>query len=365
MFHTKQHNKKLKILFISRAYPPIIGGIENQNYELSVWLPKITPTKTIANTHGKKTLPLFLLYILIILPFISHKYDVILLGDGVLGIASWWTKLFHKNKKFACIVHGLDLTYKNNFYQKWWVQKFIPTCDKLIAVGNQTITEGIKRNIDKSLFTFIPNGIHPEKFIHDEISHDEIYNIIGEKYKDKKRILTFGRLAKRKGVAWFIRNVLPKLDNNYIYIVAGDGIDKENVQTAIKEKHLEDRVVLLGIVSDSTRETLFAGSDILVQPNIKVADDMEGFGISVIEAGVSGLPVLAARLEGLKDAITDGKNGILIKSEDAIAWKQKIEEVFDDNFDRKIFGLQARAYIVENLSWRKISRRYLDILSQI
>ena len=53
----------MKILFISRAYPPTVGGIENQNYELSVWLPKseqVEEVKTIANKYGRKLLPLFL-----------------------------------------------------------------------------------------------------------------------------------------------------------------------------------------------------------------------------------------------------------------------------------------------------------------
>ena len=50
----------MKILFLSRAYPPITGGIENQNYALSVWLPTVTETKTIANLKGKAGLLFFL-----------------------------------------------------------------------------------------------------------------------------------------------------------------------------------------------------------------------------------------------------------------------------------------------------------------
>jgi glycosyltransferase involved in cell wall biosynthesis len=359
---SNKKNEDEHILFISRAYPPVIGGIENQNYELSVWLPKHLPTKTIANTHGKKFLPFFLLRLFLTLPFIVHKYNAILLGDGVLGIIAWWIKLFTKNKKVICIVHGLDLTYKNAFYQKWWVHHFIPKCDKLIAVGNQTIIEGVRRNINKDKFIFIPNGVHPEKFIHDDVPHDAIFDVIGEKYRGKKVLLTFGRLARRKGVAWFIRNVLPQLDNDIIYIVAGTGADQNNIERSIAEKNISNRVILLGHVEESVRNKIFAGAEIFIQPNIKIIGDIEGFGISVIEAGVSGIPVLAARLEGLKDAITDGKNGIFITSEDAYAWKKKIEEVLADDFDRKAFGLHARDHIIENLSWEKISKQYTNIL---
>ena len=55
----------MKILFISRAYPPVTGGIENQNYALSVWLPKISDCYTLANTRGKKFLPFFLPYAIV------------------------------------------------------------------------------------------------------------------------------------------------------------------------------------------------------------------------------------------------------------------------------------------------------------
>jgi glycosyltransferase involved in cell wall biosynthesis len=362
---TKNNSQELKILFISRAYPPVVGGIENQNYELSVWLPKISNTTTIANTHGKKFLPLFLLRLFVTLPFTVKNYDVVLLGDGVLGIVSWWIKLFHKNTKIACITHGLDLTYKNNFYQKWWVHKFILTCDKLIAVGNQTIIEGTKRAIPKDKFIFIPNGVHPEKFICNNIAPDEIFNIIGNEHKNKKILITFGRLAKRKGVAWFIRNVLPQLPNDVLYIVAGNGPDKENIEQAIQKTNQNSKVIMLGYVEDDTRNKLFTGANLFIQPNIKVEGDMEGFGISVIEAGVSGLPVLASELEGLKDAIKNQKNGILVNPEDPKDWKEKILYALSDNFDRQSFGLNARKYIIENLSWQKISKKYLDILKNL
>ncbi|MEN8252085.1 MAG: glycosyltransferase family 4 protein [Patescibacteria group bacterium] len=360
------HQKNnLKILFISRAYPPVTGGIENQNYELSQQLPKITPTKTIANKHGKKFLPFFLVYLFIILPTIAKKYDVILLGDGVLGIVCWWTKLFYKDKKIACIVHGLDLTYKNNFYQKWWVQKFIPTCDKLIAVGNQTIIEGTDRNISKEKFVFIPNGVNIETFIRNDISRDEIFEVIGDEHRGKKILLTFGRLAKRKGVAWFIRNVLPQLPEDVIYVVAGEGADKENIMNAMKETDMNHRVIMRGEVSDEVRTQLFAGADLFIQANIKVEGDMEGFGLTVIEASVSGLPVLASELEGLKDAIKDDKNGILVTPEDSDDWRKKVTLALSDDFDRKAFGKKAQQYNKDHLDWEKIAKDYYDILKNL
>ena len=148
--------QKLKILFISRAYPPTVGGIENQNYELGEWLGKIADVKIIANKRGKNFLPFFLPYAIIKSLFIAKNYDAILLGDGVLSVVGYKLKFFCK-KPVICVVHGLDLTFKNFLYQKLWVEKFIPSFDKIIAVGNETIRIAKEKGISEEKLVFIPN----------------------------------------------------------------------------------------------------------------------------------------------------------------------------------------------------------------
>lgn len=354
----------MKILFISRAYPPVIGGIENQNYELSLWLSEITETKIIANKYGKVSLPVFLPYCTWKALILARKYDVILLGDGVLGIVGWILKIFYK-KPVVCVLHGLDLTYKFWLYKKLWVNFFIKKLDKYIAVGNETVKIAVEKGITKEKVVFIPNGVNTDKFSQ-SYEKSELGKILKEDIKDKKFILTSGRLARRKGVAWFIRNVLPKLSENIIYIIAGEGGDRKNIELTIEKKNLSDRVKMLGRVSDETRNILFKTCDIFVQPNIKIPGTVEGFGISVIEAGASGITVLASRLEGLQDAIKDGRNGFLVDSGNAEKWVQKIEAIFAAGNDfRKQFGLRAAQFVKDNYSWDKIARRYLEELERV
>lgn len=353
----------MKILFISRAYPPVVGGIENQNYELSVWLAKISETKTIANVRGKKFLPLFLPYALIQALFLFKKYDAVLLGDGVLAIVGWILKLFYK-KPVISIVHGLDLTFKNKIYQKLWVGFFLKKPDKLFAVGHETIKAGIERNIPAKKFVFIPNGVDVEKYI-GNYTRKDLESILGEKLDQKKVILTSGRLAKRKGVAWFIDQVMLKLEKNMIYAVAGDGPDRENIKQAIEKNDLSSRVKILGYVTDEARNILLNTCDLFIQPNIKVPGDMEGFGISVIEAASCKLPVIASKLEGLQDAIKDGQNGFLVDPYDAQSYAAKITELLIDDRFRKEFGEKARQFVINNYSWEKISKKYLEEIEKI
>lgn len=355
--------KKVSILFISRSYPPVVGGIENQNYELSEWLSKIANVKKIVNPRGKKFLPVFLPYAKLKSLMAMRNNDIILLGDGVLTPIGYAVKVINR-KPAVCVLHGLDLTYKNYIYQKLWVNFFLKKLDKFICVGQETVRIAKEKGIPEEKLVFIPNGIDTEKYFqpHDRSELEKILNI---KLSDKKVILTSGRLAKRKGVGWFCDNVATKLPENYIYIVAGDGADRKNIEGVIKNKNLSNRVKMLGYVTNEVRDILFNTCDIFVQPNIKVPGDMEGFGISVIEAASCKLPVVASNLEGLKDAIKDGQNGFLVESGNADAWANKINEVLaDDNFRRE-FGQKARQYVVENYSWEKISRRYLEEIKKI
>ncbi len=354
----------MKILFVSRAYPPTIGGIENQNFELSVWLAKYAEVETIANKKGKKFLPIFLPLALIKVLFKIKKYDALLLGDGVLGIIGWIIKKIYPQKKVVCVVHGLDLTFKMKLYSKLWVKKFIKSLDLLIAVGNETVKVAIKKGIPKEKVIFIPNGVDTEKFIGTH-SKEELVEILNEDIKGKSILLTSGRLAKRKGVAWFIENVIPKLNENIIYIVAGDGPDKENIESAIKKTNSEKRVRMLGYVSDKHRNILLNTCDIFIQPNIKIEGDMEGFGISVIEASSCKLPVVASKLEGLQDAIKDNQNGFLIEPCDAEAYAQKIQSLLSDDMERKNFGEKSRRFVVDNYKWENIAKQYIEEIHKI
>lgn len=351
----------MKILFISHTYPPIKGGVEIQNYELFSALSKTEKCTLVAN-RNRKLIPFFLPYATLRAIFTMHKYDVLLLGSGLLGITGWIVKKITR-KPVVAVVHGLDLTYDRKWYQKLWVRTFISYLDKLIAVGNETVRAGVGRGVPESKFVFIPNGIDTEKyFAHHK--REELAKILKTDIAEKYVLLTSGRLARRKGVAWFIRNVLPKLDDKILYTVAGNGPDKQNIIDAITETKQANRVFVLGKVSDQVRDTLFNTCDLFIQPNIKIAGDMEGFGISVIEAASCQIPVIVSKLEGLKDAIKDGENGFLVEPENPEAYVSKINSLLTDETYRKSFGQKARQYVLDNYQWKNIAKRYVEEIEE-
>ncbi|MBP9752178.1 MAG: glycosyltransferase family 4 protein [Candidatus Moranbacteria bacterium] len=352
----------MKILFISRAYPPILGGIENQNAALAEWLPKHAEVTTIANKRGKKFLPVFLPYATLVSLVLAPRHDVVLLGDGVLGVVGWFLKIIYRKKPVFSIVHGLDMSYPSAFYQTFWVKRFLPSLDGLIAVSCATRDLGVGRGISVGKFSVVPNGIVPVDDLQ-IFTEKDLEAFLGMPVSGKRILLTVGRLAKRKGVAWFVRNVLPILPENVLCLVAGAGPEEDHIREAIRESGMEKRARLLGKVSDYDRLMLLRTAHLFVQPNIPVPHDIEGFGIALIEATVEGLPVIASRLEGLQEAIADGQNGILVEPENPESFRIAIGKLLSDEPERKRFGNQAKIFTREHYHWEKISAQYIKILS--
>lgn len=368
----------MRILFISHSFPPTWGGVERQNYHLSEELKKISEIKVIANRKGKAWLPIFLPTAFLKSFFLIPRYDACLLGNGVLAPIGAFLKFIFPKKKFFCVVHGLDITFahKNGLLSKIYKNINIPSLkklDKLFMVGNHTIDEAEKIGISRSHCVFIPNGININELLAPE-SRAEMERILSMDLDSKKVILRVGRFVPHKGVEWFIRNVVPKLPENYIFataggIVSGAAAGNENVfpqcEKAIQELGLKNRVKLIGDINEKDKLILLNSADLYVLPNIQVPGYMEGFGITAIEAGACGRVVVSSELEGLKDAIKNGENGFLLEPENADAWIRKISELLaDDNF-RKTFGEKAKKFTIENYSWDKIARKYLEEIEKI
>lgn len=357
----KENVIPINVLFISRAYPPTKGGIERQNKETFSALSKKCNVQLVRNPYGKAFIPLFLPYAFLIALF-SKKNDIILFGDGVLSVIGFLLRPF-RDDKMVSFIHGLDITFRNPVYQRLWVKHFIPKLDSLIVPSQATWNQALKNGIPKEKLQLIPDGVSIPR-LEARISEENLEKILGRKIQGLK-LFTLGRLVKRKGVEWFIRSVLPLLDQEWVYIVAGDGKERENIQRAVKECQFEQKVILLGEVSEGEKTTLLRNSDVFIQPNISVTGDIEGFGLVVLEAGAHETPVVATSIDGLRDAITDGENGFLINEGDAEKFASRISKLQRDEIFREECGRKSRAFCQENLTWDHMAIRIIEVCKHL
>jgi phosphatidylinositol alpha-1,6-mannosyltransferase len=363
----------MKILFISHSYPPIKGGVEIQNYCLARELQKLCDTKIIANSKGKGRLPLFLPATFFRAFFLMMTRDVCLVGNGVLAPLAAALKFFFPQKRFFSVVHGLDITFgfKSGLLPMIYRNINIPALkrlDKLFMVGNFTISEAERAGIPRSHCVFIPNGVTVSD-LRKKLPKGELSRLFGAPLGNKKVILRLARFVPHKGTDWFIRNVMPMLPDDVVMIAAGyrvsrntagDADNFDDCEEAVKAKNLQQRVRLMPSLPQEDLEILLNTVDLVVSPNINYPGSSEGFGINVIEAAACERVVLASDLQGLADAVKDGRNGFLVEPEDAGQWADKIIKILagGDSFPAD-FGRSAGKYVEENYSWDRISARYL------
>ena len=365
----KDSCSNIKILFITRKYPPSKGGMETVAYGLYTHLSKLTEVELISWGKSNKWLPIVFSYFLIKASqiLLTKKIDVIYLQDGLLApLGIVLKKIFRK--PVVITIHGLDITYNNIIYQ-FLIPRCIKYLDKIICVSHATKEECLKRGIPPEKLIVIPNGIFDTTNMRNEstlkhISRQEIFNQLNIS-DDKKILLSVGRLVERKGFHWFVENVIPKLlevRDDFVYLIVGDGPYRKEIEEIIDKKNLKKHVILLGKVDDQMLSTLYNIADIFIMPNIPVEGDMEGFGVVILEATVHGVPVVASNLEGIKDAVINGKTGVLVEPLNTQKFVEEIVKMMERIKKRKE-KREIKNIVIEKYSWDNISQKYFRVFN--
>jgi glycosyltransferase involved in cell wall biosynthesis len=135
-----------------------------------------------------------------------------------------------------------------------------------------------------------------------------------------------------------VSEVLPLLVQEYpamTYHVVGDGPQRDRIERTIVQHGLSHVVQMHGALPDKQRDEVTCASDLCVVPNVRVPGDMEGFGIVCLEAAVRGVPVAAADLEGLHDAVMPGETGLLYRAGDPMACAQAVRHMLQHRLKRE------------------------------
>jgi len=344
----------MRVLFVTRKYPPKIGGMESLSHSLLTGFPE--PKGVITLGRSQAHLVWFLPYVICRVALTAHRYDIIHLGDAMLSVAGFLPRLF--GKRVAVSVHGLDMTFAPRLYQAY-LRLFL-RADAIIA--NSASTQRIAEGRGLARVCAIPIGVPARYFAISRAANRDAE--LERRRAGRVALLTVGRLVPRKGAAWFVRNVLPRLPS-VLYVVVGVGPEHDEIVRAAAEVSVSDRVWLVGSVSDARLLDILGTSDVFVMPNIAVPGNVEGFGIVAIEASASGLPVVASRLEGIPDAIADGKNGTLVAPKDADAFVAALQGLVESASERAEQGARGRAYTEQNYSWPQIIQQYVALFARL
>lgn len=167
----------------------------------------------------------------------------------------------------------------------------------------------------------IYNGVD---FGRSDLSKEEARNKIGI---HGNIILSVGRFVPWKGFRMLIK-IMPNLLelNQFVrLVIVGDGPDKKNLESMIKNLGLDKRVFLVGKKSKDELAVYLSSADMFI-----LNSGYEGFSHQILEAMVVGVPVIATAVGGNKEVIKQGENGFLVKYNDEFNIFEAIKALWND-----------------------------------
>ena len=364
------------VVWMTRKYPPSVGGMEKFNYELTRELSSRLPLHLLASGRSPRSLPSFVANAASqVLAMRGRGIQVrgVHLGDGVLAPVGLALGRLLGDVPVTVTVHGLDVIYPSPVYQQ-----IIPRClarsARVTPNSTATYQECIRRGVAQGRCQVIPCGVAKRQPLVEtnlksrHVAREMVARALGRDLSEGPTVLCVGRLVRRKGVAWFVERVVPRLVEQIpevSVIVVGSGPDRERIARVRREVGLERSVVTLGRVADDVLDAVYAASDVFAMPNIPTTGDMEGFGIAALEASVAGLWVLAANLDGIPDAIHNGLNGALLPPLDAAAWASRLADMLGDPLACRRAGTLGREFTLEHFRWSTTADRYEGMFSDL
>ena len=253
---------------------------------------------------------------------------------------------FFFRKKVVCTIHNVKINSKLIRFNK-----------HLIAISKSVKTDMKTRYQKES--TLIYNAIDTRKVVAKTLSPNGIHSF---------KIVQVSRLNhKQKGQDILIKAFknISELNPDVTLTLIGDGASKQSLESLIRSENLQDRIELIG---NKDREWVYNNLhqyDIYVQPS-----RFEGFGLTVVEAILSGLPVIVSNVDGPMEIIENGRYGLYFENENVNDLSEKIRLTIADYnsaaFKNKL--TEARQHCSDtfdiNTHVQQLSRLYSEILSK-
>ncbi len=367
-----------KTLLISLDFWPNIGGVSNYYYNLVKLFPKdkivvlsnIKPSrKTDFKIIYKKLLygiiwPKWLKSFFELIKTVKkEKIEIVWVGNVLpLGFCAFLLKIFFRVPYFVSL-HGLDIKLASSSGRKKILTKIILQNAKFVTVNSQTTLELAKEFIQSSdrikKIVLLYPGINQDFSRIDEIKKEDLINQYN--LKNKKIILSVGRVVKRKNHELIIDaiNLIKhhKDIEDLVYLIMGCGENLQYLQQKTKDLNLEKNILFLDNVVDEDLPYFYAISDIFAMISRTSKEDVEGFGIVYLEAGIFKKACIASRLGGGSEAIVDGETGILIDENSQEEAMNAILYLLNDPIFRQELGENAYKRIINGFLWESIYKK--------
>jgi phosphatidyl-myo-inositol dimannoside synthase len=169
-------------------------------------------------------------------------------------------------------------------------------------------------------------------------------------------LLSVARLTRHKGIDTalqalaLLRRAYPDLR----YAVVGTGEEQRALEAEARALGIADRTRFLTDVPDRDLPALYNCAEIYLGVSRLMEQRVEGFGISLVEASASGLPVVAGRSGGIPEAVRDKQTGLLVDAERPESVRDALAQLLNDAGLRARLGGSGRRAVEEFYNWDRV-----------
>ena len=376
--------RKLRIAYVTPTFPPYRGGMGNVAYHNGVQLARrgheihvFTPQLPWASDTGPLGLPVRRLSPALRLRHASltpgllvrlRGYDLVHVHcPFVFGAEVAWLACQIRSIPFVVTYHQ-DLVFSGALataagaYQ-WLEERLVLRSARWVAATTDDYARHSRlKHLPPDHVVVLPNGVDTDSFRPglDASPFRRRYGL----GNDDHVIVFVGALDRAhyfKGVSVLLDAVarLPTVR----LVVVGDGDLRADYQHAAAVANVEHRVQFVGAIADAELPYHYALADVVVLPSTTRG---EAFGLVLIEAMASGIPVIATTLPGVRVVVDHGTNGLLVPPGDAVALAEAIAELMSDATRRRRMGHEGRRKAETLYEWRlrgpDLERLYLRAL---
>ncbi len=215
--------------------------------------------------------------------------------------------------------------------------------DRIITISEAIKNVLLKAQVPAAKIICVRSAVDAEQY--DRICEREKFNQLFGVSKEHVVIGMLAQFIPRKGHRYLLE-ALPEVMEKYPGIkvlLFGKGPLLDQVQSEIKQRNLQDIVMIAGFRSDLS--SWLCCLDILVHPA-----EMEGLGVSLLQAAAAGVPIIGSRAGGIPEVIRDGENGLLIEPGDVQGLRDAMLDLLSDSKLRRKMGLRGKQMISKMFS---------------
>lgn len=257
-------------------------------------------------------------------------------------------------KKIILTIHTADHDEASGVKRRGWIAYWAyRQADRFVAISSRIAHNYLAAGLPKDKLWIAPNGLdvsrfHPGSRAEREAARQEL----GDLSPDLYWILFVGFFSREKGPdvlfeAWLRLQALGAPPSGLLFVGATDSayheVDRslaEQIGQRAAELGMSERVRFTGAIA--AVERAYHAADLFVMPSTR-----EAFGMVLVEAMASALPVIAATIEGVTDEIiVDGHTGVLVPAGDVDALAAAMRERLLDSSGSAVMGHSAREAIV-------------------